>query len=114
MDCTSCPHKNNKANKYKVDISDFNTKYYSEKTFEVSNILLDLDNQIIIVKGLKGYDQAVDYFKSFKINNDNLKDLNLKEYQYLLVSKKNFALFYKNKDIKGYTTFFKKNFEVEL
>lgn len=108
------PGKDNKANKYKVDISNFNSKYYSDKTYEISNIFVDPLNQIIIVKPIKGYDAAVDYFKSFKLNNDNLKDLNLKEYQYFLISKDNFALFYKNKDIKGYITFFKENFEVEL
>ena len=95
-------------------ISDFNTKYFSEKPLNVSNIFLDPLNQIIIVKGLKKYNEAIDYFKSFKINDDNLKELNLKGYQYFLISKDNFALFYKNKDIKGYTPFFNKNFEVEL
>ena len=107
------PGKDNKANKYKVAISDFNTKYFSEKPLDVSNIFLDPLNQIIIVKGLKKYNEAIDYFKSFKINDDNLKELNLKGYQYFLISKDNFALFYKNKDIKGYTPFFNKNFEVE-
>ena len=108
------PGKINKTNKYKVDISNFNSTYYSGKSLDVSNIFIDPLNQLIIVKGLKGYDEAIDYFKSFKINDTNLKDLNLEEYQYLLISKDNFALFYKNKDIKGYTTFFDKNFEVEL
>ncbi len=108
------PSSDKKANKYKVDISNFNSKYYSSKTYKVSNIVLDPSNQIIIVKQLKGYDDAIDYFKSFKLNNDNLKDLNLKEYECLLISQDNFALFYKNKDLKGYTSFFKKNFEIEL
>ncbi|PCJ25171.1 MAG: hypothetical protein COA97_08485 [Flavobacteriales bacterium] len=108
------PGKDNKANKHKIDISNFNSKYYSGKTYNVSSILLDPENQIIIVKKLKGYEAAIDYFKSFKLNNDNLKEINLNEYQYLLISQKNFALFYKNKDVKGYTSFFKENFEVEL
>ncbi|MBL4592671.1 MAG: hypothetical protein JKX68_02525 [Flavobacteriales bacterium] len=108
------PGKDNKANKYKVDISNFNSKYYSDKTFKISNIFVDPLNRLIIIKSMDGYDTAIDYFKSFKLNNDNLKDLNIKGYQYFLISKKNFALFYKNKDIKGYTTFFNENFEVEL
>ena len=108
------PGKDTKSNKYKIDISNFNSKNYSAKTFDISNIFVDPLNQIVIVKSLKGYDAAIDYFKSFKLNKDNLKDLNSKEYEYLLISKENFALFYKNKDIKGYLSFFKKNFEVEL
>ncbi len=108
------PGQDKKTNKYKVDVSNFNTKYYSDKEFNVSSIMLDPLTQILIVKELKGYDSAIDYFKSFKLNDDNLKDLNLKEYQYFLISKNNFALFYKNKDTKGYLKFFEKNFEIEL
>lgn len=108
------PGDDNKSNKYKVDISNFNTKYYSDKTFDVSSILLDPSNQLIIIKPLTGNDAAVDYFKSFKLNQDNLKDLNQKEYEYFFISKENFALFYKNKDLKGYVNFFKKNFDVGL
>ncbi|MDB4534575.1 hypothetical protein N9242_06860, partial [Vicingaceae bacterium] len=108
------PGTDKKSNKYKVDISNFNTKYFSDKTFNVSNIFIDPQNQLIIVKPINGYERAVDYFKSFKLNKDNLKDLNEKGYQYFLISKENFALFYKNKDMAGYLSFFKKNFDVEL
>ncbi|NQX97336.1 MAG: hypothetical protein HRT73_05570 [Flavobacteriales bacterium] len=108
------PAEDKKTNKYKVDISNFNLKYYSAKKFKVSNIFVNPTTQIIIVKPIKGYDGAIDYFKSFKLNKDNLKDLNLKEYEYFLISKDNFALFYKNKDVKGYLNFFKQNFETEL
>jgi len=108
------PADDNKSNKYKVDISDFNSKYYSDKPYKVSNIFVDPLNQILIVKSLKGYDEAIDYFKSFKLNKDNVKELNEMKYDYFLISQDNFALFYKNKDIKGYMEFFKKNFEIKL
>lgn len=108
------PGKDKRANKYKVDISDFNTKYYSTKTLNVSNIFINPTNQIIIVKKLTGYDEALDYYKSFKLNKDNLTDIHQKEYQYFLISKENFVLFYKNKDLRGYYKFFEKNFEIEL
>ncbi len=108
------PGTDKKTNKYKVDISDFNAKYYSDKTFEVSNIFISPINQIIIVKKIKGYEAAVDYFKSFKLNKDNLKDINDNKFQYFLISQDNFVLFYKNKDVNGYQSFFDKNFEVKL
>jgi len=108
------PGEDKKTNKYKVDVSNFNSKYYSAKTYNISSIMLGPLNQILIVKGMKGNDEAIDYFKSFKLNNDNLTELNQKGYEYLIISKNNFALFYKNKDLKGYLKFFKKNFEIEL
>lgn len=108
------PGKDKRANKYKVDISNFNQKYYSSKVFNVSNIFINPTQQIIIVKKMANYEEAIDYFKSFKSNKDNLSDLHTKGYQYFIITKENFVLFYKNKDVKGYLDFFKKNFELEL
>ncbi len=107
------PGTDKKSNKYKVDISNFNRKYYSAKVLNVSNIFIDPTQQIIIVKKMQGYDEAIDYYKSFKLNKDNLTDLLDKKYQVFLISKENFVLFYKNKDVKGYLEFFKKNFEID-
>ena len=108
------PESDKQTNKHKVDIANFNTKYYSERSFNVSNIFINPQNQLIIVKTINGYDAAIDYIQSFKLNKDHLTGLNGKSYQCFLISKDNFALFYKNKDIKGYLKFFEKNFEIKL
>jgi tetratricopeptide (TPR) repeat protein len=106
------PATDKKTNKYKVDASNFNSKYYSDQTFNVSNIFINKQNQLIIIKPIKGYDAAIDYYKSFTLNKDNLIELNDKGYQYFLISKDNFVLFYKNKDMEGYLKFFATNFEI--
>lgn len=108
------PGKDKRANKYKVDISNFNQKYYSAKTLNVSNIFINPTQQIIIVKKMANYEEAVDYYKSFKANKDNLSDIHTKGYQFFVITKENFVLFYKNKDVKGYLDFFNKNFQLEL
>ena len=108
------PGSDRKTNKYKVDISDFNAKYYSGKRFNVSNILIDRADQIIIVKKFDGYDNAMDYYNTFRYNKDHLKNILDARYKYFLISKDNFVLFYKNKDINGYYKFFEKNFDKEL
>lgn len=108
------PGTDKKVNKYKVDISNFNGKYYSGKTFNVSNIFIDPTQQLVIVKKMDGYDAAKDYYASFKLNKDHLSDILGLGYSYFLISKDNFVLFYKNKDVKGYLKFFEKNFEEEL
>ena len=108
------PTTDNKVNQYKVDISNFNTNYYNDKNFEVSTIFINPLNQIIIIKKLKDYNAAIDYYKSFILNNDHLQNLNQKKYQYILITQENFILFYQNKDIKGYLDFFEKNFAPAL
>jgi hypothetical protein len=106
------PEIDKKMNKYKIDISKFNAKYYSTQKFNVSNIYINKENQLIIVKPFKGEYAAIDYYKSFILNKDNLLELNGKKYNYFLISKANFGLFYKNKDLTGYLKFFKINFKI--
>lgn len=108
------PGTDKRVNKYKVDISNFNSVYYKNKTFNIGNIFIDPTKQLVIVKKMNGYEDAIDYYKSFKANKDKLTDIHQKEYKFFLISKENFVLFYKNKDIKGYLKFFEKNFEIEL
>jgi tetratricopeptide (TPR) repeat protein len=106
------PETDKKTNKYKIDISNFSSTYYSSKKFNVSNIFINKQNQLIIIKPIKGYDAAIDYYKSFILNKDQLLELNSKGHKYFLISKDNFILFYKNKDMEGYLRFFEKNFEI--
>jgi tetratricopeptide (TPR) repeat protein len=108
------PKEDKKTNKYKIDIANFNTVYYSSSSFNVSNMFLNSNSQLIIVKEMKDYDAAIDYYKSVLLNKDNLVELNAKKYQYLLISPENFVMFYKNKDLKGYQKFFEENFDIEL
>tara|TARA_B100000809_G_scaffold256877_1_gene297501 strand:+ start:1696 stop:4167 length:2472 start_codon:yes stop_codon:yes gene_type:complete len=108
------PNKDNKTNKYKVDVANFNSVNFSEKPFKVSNMFLGSEQQLIIVKSMSDYTAATDYYKVFKLNQDILGTLNSKEYQYILISPENFILLYKNRDLKGYQQFFEENFEVEL
>ena len=106
------PKNDKQINKYKVDIANFNSLSFNEKGYKVSNIMLGTD-QLIIVKSMKDYAAAIDYYKALKLNQANLGTLNTKKYQYLLISPENFILFYKNKDIAGYQKFFDKNFEIK-
>jgi len=109
------PTSDNKTPKYKIAISDFNQKYYSASKFEpIKSILLDKDKQIITIKKFKGIDSGIDYYKSFILNKDNLKELNEKKYNYFLISEKNFIHFYSDKNVNAYLNFFRKHFDIKL
>lgn len=101
------------TNKYKLDISNFNTVFYSKETFNVNSIFLNGINQLVIIKDLKDEDFAKDYYKSFKLNQEQLLDLNTKNYQCFIISNDNFVVFYKDKNIPDYLTFFNKQFGLE-
>jgi tetratricopeptide (TPR) repeat protein len=107
------PANDKKTNNYKIDISNFNTKYFSAKTLNVNSIFLNGLNQIITVKELENETSAIDYFKSFKLNQDQLAQLNEKNYQYFFISTDNFIKFYKDKNILTYLNFFKKQYQID-
>jgi len=106
------PSSDKQSNKYKVDIANFNSVYYSSSPLNVSDILLGKD-KLITIKSMKDYQTAISYYKSFAANKDELNDLNSKEYDFFLISPDNFIMFYKNRDINGYKKFFEKNFEIK-
>lgn len=108
------PETDKQMNKHKVDISKFNGKYYSTVKFQpIKNIYLNKNNQLIIVKEFDGEQAAMDYYRSFILNKDNLKDLNLNQYTSFIISQENFVLFYKDKDLKTYYDFFSANFNIK-
>lgn len=107
------PATDKNTTKYNESISNFNSVYYKNETFKVNSIFLNGLNQLVMVKELKTEDFAKDYFKSFKLNNEHLAELNSKNYQYFLISNSNFIEFYKDKNIQDYLTFFNKQFGLE-
>lgn len=107
------PSNDNNTNKYKVDISNFNSTFYQNSTFNVNSIFLNGLNQIITVKELKDENFAKDYYQSFKLNQEHLQELNSKNYSFFIISNDNFVVFYKDKNIPDYLNFFTKQFGLE-
>lgn len=107
------PANDKKTNNYKISISNFNSKYFSTKTLNVNSIFLNGLNQIITIKDIENEKAAIDYYKTFKLNNDELTVLNQNNYQYFFISSENFITFYKDKDILNYLNFFNKQFDID-
>lgn len=109
------PNTDKQLNNYKNKVVDFNRNNFSDLTFEpVKSIFLDAKSQIIIIKPIKGYEKVINYYKALILNKTSLQDLNAKEYPTFIISSDNFNLFYKDKDIPYYLTFFNKNFDVSV
>lgn len=100
------------ANDIKIAISDFNTKYFSLSKLNVSDALLDNNRQLISIKFFDEMNSAVTYFKAFKNDNEILQNINEKNYTLFLISTENFAIFYNQKKVDGYISFFTKNYPV--
>lgn len=100
------------ANKIKAAISDFNSKFFSLAKLNVSDVLLDNSRQMVSIKFFDEMPPAMNYYKSFKSDNEFLKEINSKEYALFVISYENFAVFYNQKKIDDYLSFFAKNYPV--
>ena len=66
-------------------------------------------DQLILVKQFNDVSGALDYFTAFKVNNTQLKSINT-NHQLFLISDKNLAALYLEKNLEEYLLFFEKNY----
>jgi tetratricopeptide (TPR) repeat protein len=97
-------------NQYKSIISDFNTKYFSEKNLKVESMFIDANNELITVKEFPTAAEAINYYQTFKLNNNELRDLLQKNYPLFIISTQNFPKYYKDKNTSLYLNFFQSTY----
>jgi hypothetical protein len=102
------PNSAGSVNQAKTNVSDLNMSSFSTKNLEIKSSFIDENNQIISVKTFMDKDDAMDYYLTFKTNNNQVKKL--KEYDYFVITDKNFSSLFLEKDIPAYLEFFKKNY----
>ena len=94
----------------KTLISDFHTKDVSNEIFEISALLLGLDQHLIMIKLFENSKESMEYYWLFKEDRRLMDFLNKSQHTIMSISIENFKEFYKNKDTEGYYNFFKKNY----
>ena len=94
----------------KTLISDFHTKNLSNEVFEISALLLGLDQHLIMIKLFENSKESMEYYQAFLEELSVVQFLNKSQHKIMSISIENFKEFYKNKDIEGYHNFFKKNY----
>jgi tetratricopeptide (TPR) repeat protein len=96
-------------NDFMVKITNFNNEYYRLSDLTISNLLLDMDHQLFMVKKFPLSGKAKDYYDFINQDSVVFKGLSTKDYQIFPISTENFATFYKDKKekkIDEYRNFF--------
>ena len=94
----------------KTLISDFHRQKISNEVFEISALLLGLDQHILMVKEFADLQESMEYY-NLLLEEKTVQDaLKKAEYKLASISLENFPEFYKNKDIEGYYDFFINNY----
>lgn len=102
------PNDAGSVNQAKAKISDLNLASFSTKALETKSSFIDENNQIITVRSFNNKEEAMDYYLTFKVNDNQVKKL--KEFDYFVITNKNFSSLFLEKDIPTYLEFFEKNY----
>ena len=94
----------------KTLISDFHTKTIANEIFEISALLLGIDQHLLMVKSFDNQKSSMEYYQLFINDGALMNFLNKKKHKLMAISSDNFPYFYKNKDTEGYYNFFSKNY----
>ncbi|MBL4752156.1 MAG: tetratricopeptide repeat protein [Flavobacteriales bacterium] len=97
-------------NDLKKDISNFNTQFFRMERLKTSNLLLNTELHIILVKNFGDSKKGIKYFEAISENISTIPSLPKEGYQQFIISKDNLPVLYKEKAVDGYLGFFQKNY----
>jgi len=101
----------NQINQTINGFSDYNDVNNSLDKLSVTQMLLNPENQILLVKTFKTGDKAMEYYnKVMSKKGDLLGMVKGVDYRIFPISKKNFTQFFKTKDAAAYEVFFQENY----
>ena len=94
----------------KTLISDFHTQILGNEFFEISALLLGLDEHLLMIKSFDNIKKSMGYYELFIEEKSVMRVLNKSEHKIMSISLENFKEFYTNKDTEGYLNFFNNNY----
>ena len=99
------------SDKLKIKLSNYNTKYYSTKGYQITSQLLDHLTQIILIREFKDKSEAMLYYNGANDNDEIFGNTNPDLYNIFVMSSNNFPSFVKDKKIETYLDFFRKFYQ---
>ncbi len=90
-------------------LQNFVSKNYSLSNYKVSTMMLDKKQQMILVKQMKNMDDAMNFYAD--ASSQTFYDwIETTDFYFFVIDDKNFATFFKNKNLTDYMQFFDANY----
>lgn len=99
-----------RLNPFKVKLSDYNIKYYSLEELNINSLVLDNLHYLITIGNFNNSAKAKDYLDAISASEYVFADLKEGTFYNFVISTENYPIFFKEKDIGGYSKFFEKNY----
>jgi len=97
-------------NRLNFNISNFNVDNYDQDFFEVASIPMNDDLMIITVKNFNSAKIGMDYYYALLADPLVFSEFRETDFRHFIISRSNYNIFYKNKNVFRYTQFFKENY----
>ena len=93
-------------NELKTRISNFNAEFYSTATFNIGQMGLTGDNQLITIKAFANADKAIEYFSFLRSDQEVFAGITPDNFKLFAISSANFTIFFNDKNVQKYMDFF--------
>ncbi|MCU0370884.1 MAG: hypothetical protein MUC31_05670 [Bacteroidales bacterium] len=97
-----------RLNPFKVKLSDYNLKFYSIEDLMINSLVLDNEHYLITIGNFNNSSKAMDYLDAIVQSEYVYADLKPGTFYNFVISTENYPVFFKEKDIGGYSKFFDK------
>ena len=104
-----CDSKSVRIDPLMVRISDFNKKEHRTRSFNVRNVMLDDDHNLISIGLFDNEKKASDYIASMFVGDYVFGGIDKSKYTIVPISIMNYPVFYETKDLEEYQTFIESN-----
>lgn len=95
----------------KETIADFHAEFFRNSKLRITNSFIDKDNQILIIRSFENKEDAMEYYDTFRLEKNMLKNINsAPNYKKFVISTKNFTVLFRNKNTDVYQLFFEKSY----
>ncbi len=93
--------------KFKTSLSNFNSKYYGTKNFNITDLMLDHRNKVVIIKSFQNKKEALDYNTHIYNHDEVYANVNPNAYTQFVISVNNFPVLLKEKKTDTYDDFYR-------
>lgn len=95
------------------EMEKFNSSFYKGKKLETSNLIFNDQYALTFVGNLSSKEDALEYFNRFKTQLSNARPFSMLNFHNFVITKDNFNIFYRNKALDEYLSFFDRYYQKE-
>lgn len=106
--CIVLPKGFEEVDEIKNKSSDFNQKYFSQKSLSVSSTFLRNKDPLIMVKKFSNKKEGMDYYRTFIQRSSIIDQLNMKKSKIFIIAQENFGIMFRKEKSEAYMEFFRK------